>query len=44
MFAKPAEAAVRAARFTPATQGGKTVATLVRLPVYFSLDQAARRR
>jgi TonB family protein len=44
MFAKPAEAAVRAARFTPATQGGKAVATLVRLPVYFSLEQAAQRR
>jgi TonB family protein len=44
MFARPAEAAVRAARFTPATQGGTAVPTLVRLPVYFSLDQAARRR
>ena len=43
MFAGPAEAAVRAARFTPASQGGRAVATLVRLPVYFSLDQAARR-
>lgn len=44
VFAKPAEDAVRAARFTPAMQGGTGVATLVRLPVYFSLDQAARRR
>jgi TonB family protein len=43
MFASPAEAAVRAAHFTPASQGGRAVATLVRLPVYFSLDQAARR-
>jgi TonB family protein len=43
LFAPPAEAAVRAGRFTPASQGGKAVATLVRLPVYFSLDQAARR-
>jgi TonB family protein len=44
LFVKPAEDAVRAARFTPATQGGKPVPTLVRLPVYFSLEQAARRR
>jgi len=44
MFAQPAEDAVRTARFAPATQRGKTVATLVRLPVYFSLDQAAKRR
>jgi TonB family protein len=43
MFAKPAEAAVRAARFTPASRGGKAVPSLVRLPVYFSLDRAARR-
>jgi len=42
-FAKPAEDAVRAARFTPAVQGGKAVPTLVRLPVYFSLEQARRR-
>jgi len=44
LFAKPAEDAVRSARFAPAMQGGSGVATLVRLPVYFSLDQAARRR
>jgi TonB family protein len=44
IFARPAEAAVRAARFTSASQGGKAVATLVRLPVYFSLDQATQRR
>lgn len=44
VFAKPAEDAIRSARFTPAAQGGKAVATLVRLPVYFSLEQAARRK
>jgi TonB family protein len=44
LFTRPAEEAVRSARFAPATQGGTGVATLVRLPVYFSLDQAARRR
>jgi TonB family protein len=42
-FAGPAEDAVRSARFTPAAQGGRAVASLVRLPVYFSLDQAASR-
>lgn len=44
VFVKPAEAAVRAAQFTPATKGGTAVPTLVRLPVYFSLDQATRTR
>jgi len=44
IFVKPAEDAVRAARFAPAAQSGKPVPTLVRLPVYFSLEQAARRR
>ncbi|MDH4046348.1 MAG: energy transducer TonB [Gemmatimonadota bacterium] len=44
VFAKPAEEAVRAARFTPATKRGTAVPTLVRLPVYFSLDQASRPR
>jgi TonB family protein len=43
MFAKPAEDAVRAARFTPASQNGKAVPSLVRLPVYFSLEKANRR-
>jgi len=43
VFAKPAEDAVRAARFAPAAQRGKAVASLVRLPVYFSLDKASRR-
>lgn len=43
VFARPAEDAVRSARFTPAAQSGKAVASLVRLPVYFSLDQAASR-
>jgi TonB family protein len=43
-FTKPAEEALRTARFVPATQEGKAVRTLVRLPVYFSLDQAAKRR
>lgn len=43
-FAAPAEAAVRAARFTPASQRGKSVRSLVRLPVYFSLDEAGTRR
>ena len=43
MFAAPAEDAVRKARFAPASQGGKAVPTLVRLPVYFSLEQAAQR-
>jgi TonB family protein len=42
IFVKSAEDAVRAARFTPATQHGKAVRTLVRLPVYFSLDKARR--
>jgi TonB family protein len=44
VFATPAEDAVRASRFAPATQDGRAVATLVRLPVYFSLDQASRTR
>jgi protein TonB len=44
VFAKPAEDAVRGARFTPAAQNGKPVASLVRLPVYFSLDEASRQR
>lgn len=44
VFAKPAEDAVRAARFAPASQRGKSVPTLVRLPVYFSLDKAATHR
>jgi protein TonB len=43
LFAKPAEDAVRAARFTPAAKQGKAVRTLVRLPVYFSLEQASQR-
>lgn len=44
VFAKPAENAVRAATFTPAMQAGTPVASLVRLPVYFSLEQAAGRK
>jgi len=44
MFAAPAEQALRTARFAPASQGGKAVRTLVRVPVYFSLDKAAKRR
>lgn len=44
VFAAPAKAAVLAATFSPATQGGKPVASLVRLPVYFSLEQAGKGR
>ena len=44
VFATPAKAAVLAATFSPATQGGKAVASLVRLPVYFSLEQAGKGR
>ncbi len=39
VFAAPAERAVRAARFAPATKGGQPVAKLVRLPVYFQIDR-----
>lgn len=44
LFVKPAEDAVRAARFSPATTSGAAVPSLVRLPIYFSLDQASRQR
>jgi len=42
IFLKPAEAAVRAARFKPAILQGYDVASLVRLPVYFSMEHAAK--
>jgi TonB family protein len=42
IFLKPAEAAVRAARFKPAILQGTNVASLVRLPVYFSMERAAK--
>lgn len=42
IFLKPAEAAVRAARFKPAILQGSDVASLVRLPVYFSMERAAK--
>jgi TonB family protein len=44
IFLKPAEAAVRAARFKPAILQGSDVASLVRLPVYFSMERAAKLR
>ena len=42
IFRKPAEAAVRAARFKPAILQGQNVASLVRLPVYFSMERPAK--
>ncbi len=42
IFRKPAEAAVRAARFKPASLRGQNVASLVRLPVYFSMERPAK--
>jgi TonB family protein len=43
IFRKPAEAAVRAARFTPAIYQGKPAPMLLRLPVRFWIDQTPRR-
>jgi TonB family protein len=42
IFRRPAEAAVRAARFKPAILQGQNVASLVRLPVYFSMERPAK--